>query len=596
MRGIVLPLAGAKPYSKKHILEAIDAIFNADTGGKLSALERDILHRASQAYRRAEPGLNWQQGKYNFRSSRLPFKISFDGDAGIGTQLAFSGGYFAEDNDAVWGTDNLITAFTNGDLGDHFSYGFTFLGHITKAHRTSYDDYYNYYEGFEDDPEQGYLNEQVPTYGQPEAFFPYTYRKYWDGSVFYPHDLSAASGFRQWPQEFAIAPMFLGELSGGLFDDMLTWRFGRLRHEWAAMSGGRSIVFNGAAQPFAAIEASFRPVYWFNFSALTGSLEYFDYRNNPKASSWTEQNNFSIEMLELNYKDRFHFDIGSTGVWPKRFELGYVFPVKNTFLYQDALGDFDNMGFFIDMAYQYPGYGKFWGSFFADEMDPGTIVKEPSRFFEFDRMMYATQVGIKAIVPKIPFSSITMTYTKIEPYTYTHNRIFVPWYNNEYDGKSMPMEQSYTGNGEGLGYYLPPNTDEFLVRFDAIPALNTLSFFQYQMIRHGADHGPRAVDGSSFLSELDPDGRDSKDVLKKFFLRDGAYQWQHIFMVGAEHTITKFRVPLRLFAKTGIVYSFYTDIEGKPNSGKAFDYKVIDTVTYPKTTEFILTFGMRIYM
>jgi hypothetical protein len=596
MRGLILPLPGVKPYSKKQILEAIDAIFDADTGGNLSNMERGILQRAAETYRREEPGMSWQQGKYNFKSSRLPFKIPFNGDVGIGTQLAMSGGFYAEGKDPVWGTDNLITAFTNGDIGEHFSYGFTFLGHITKASRTSYDGYYNYYEGFDGNKEKGYINEKVPTYSQPEAFFPYTYRKYWDGSVFYPSDLSAGSGFKQWPQEFAIAPMFLGELSGGLFDDIVTWRFGRLRHEWAAMSGGRSLVFNGAAQPFAAIEASFSPVYWFKFSALTGSLEYFDYRNDPKLSSWTEQNNFSIEMLELNYKNRFHFDIGSTGVWPKRFELGYVFPVKNTFLYQDALGDFDNMGFFIDMAYQYPGYGKFWVSFFADEMDPGTIFKDPSKFFEFDRMMYASQAGIKAIIPHLPFSSVSFSYTKIEPYTYTHNRIFIPWYNNTYNGKPMPMEQAYTNNGEGIGYYLPPNSDELLIRFDTMPALNTQSFFQYQMIRHGADHGPRAVDGSSFLSELDPNDRDSNDILKKFFLRDGAYQWQHIFMIGAEHTITKFRTPLRLFAKTGIVYSFYTDIEGTPNSGKAFEYTVIDTATYPKTTEFILTFGVRIYM
>jgi hypothetical protein len=159
------------------------------------------------------------------------------------------------------------------------------------------------------------------------------------------------------------------------------------------------------------------------------------------------------------------------------------------------------------------------------------------------------------------------------------------------------MEQAYTNNGEGIGYYLPPNSDEFLIRFDTMPALNTLSFFQYQMIRHGADHGPHAVDGSSYLSELDPSGRDSSDVLKKYFLRDGAYQWQHIFMLGAEPTITKFRVPLRVFAKTGVVYSFYTDIEnGKANSGSAFDYRVIDTPVYPQSTEFILTLGVRIYM
>jgi hypothetical protein len=116
------------------------------------------------------------------------------------------------------------------------------------------------------------------------------------------------------------------------------------------------------------------------------------------------------------------------------------------------------------------------------------------------------------------------------------------------------------------------------------------------MIRHGATHGPHAVDGSSLESELDPLGRMEKSVLEKFFLRDGAYQWQHIFMIGAEHRINTFTVPLRVFVKTGIVYSFYTDIDGDANSGTEYSYRVVDTEIYPQTTEFILTLGLRIFL
>ncbi|GHV62168.1 hypothetical protein AGMMS49587_08230 [Spirochaetia bacterium] len=603
MKGLLLPLPKVKPYSKKQILEAIDAIFEADTGGKLSVLERNILNREARTYRREEErGLNWRTGTYNFKFSRSARRsgreIPFAGDIGVGAQMGFSGGLFANGEKPVGGTDNMFSVYTTGDIGEHFSYGFTFLGHLTLARRTEYTDAYpNYYDGFPGgDEDSGYIFRKVTTYGQPLAYFPYTYEKYWDGAVFYPSDLSAESAFRQWPQKFAMAPMLLGELSGGFFNDMITWRFGRLRHEWGAMSEGRSLIFNGAAQPFMAIEATFNPVYWFSFSALTGSLEYFKNQDSIKKAAWAEQNNFSIEILEFNIKNRFHFDVGSTAVWPKRFDLGYIFPIKNNFLYQDTLGDFDNMSFFLDMAYQYPGYGKAWVSLFVDEISLGEALKHPSSLFELDRMMYVAQVGIKAIIPKLPFSSITLNYTKVEPYAYTHNRVFVPWYNNTYDGDPVPMEQAYTNNGESIGYYLPPNSDELLIRFDTMPALNTLAFFQYQMIRHGADHGPHSVDGSSFLSELDPDGRSSNPVLRKFFLRDGAYQWQHIFMIGAEHTFAKWRIPLRVFAKTGVVYSFYTDINGPANSGSASDYKVIDTPSYPKSTEFILTLGVRIYM
>ncbi|GHV42616.1 hypothetical protein AGMMS49546_21870 [Spirochaetia bacterium] len=597
MKGLLSPLPGAKPYTKKQILEAIDTIFNTDTGGVLSEKERDILQRSARAFRRDDPGLNWQRGTYSFAKETPRMKIPITGEVGAGIQVSFSGGVFAEGKDPVWGADNLFTLYTNGDVGEHFSYRFNFLGFLTRASRDILgNDYLNYYEGFERDKngnyEKGYINEYITTYSEPLAFFPYTYRKTWDGFVVEPGEISA-TGLNPWPQHFAIAPMLLGEMDGAFFDEVITWRFGRLRREWGGMDHGHSLVFNSTAQPFMALEATFKPASWFSFSALTGSLEY-NYDKDMKLSAWNEQNNFSIEVVELNYKNRFHLDFGSTAVWPNRFQLGYPFPVKNNFLYQDALGDLDNMGFFFNIKGQRPGLGKIWFSAFLDEIDPD--IKQLSKFFEMDRKMYATQAGAKAVIPGLPFSSISLIYTKIEPYTYTHNRNYVPWNNNTYDGKPMPMETAYMNAGVGLGYYLPPNSDELLIRFDTMPALNTTSFFQYQMIVHGAAHGPHSVDGSSYSSELDPNDRNENLVLRKFFLRDGAYNWQHIFMIGGEHTITKFRVPLRVFAKTGVVYSFYTDIDGKPNSGQAFDYKYIDTPVYPKTTEFILTLGMRIYM
>jgi hypothetical protein len=591
IRGLCDALPGVKPYSRKQILDALDTILSRDTG-ILNEAERAIIEKTYSNYQKQETGLDWRRGNYTFQLYSPRKKIPFGGDIGIGTQIAFSGAYYTGIDRFEWGADNKISAYTNGDIGEQFSYRFHFLGHITRAPRASLGNYHTYYDGFTDEPDQGYMDQVIQTYSQPLAFFPYTYRKTWDGFVVFPEEISA-TGLVNWPDQMAIAPMILGELSGALLDDMITWRFGRLRREWGAMSPGRSLIFNEAAQPFMALEASFNPFPWFGFSALTGVLEYFN-DEDLTTSAWTSQNAFSIEMLEFNYKDRFHLDIGSTAVWAKRFELGYIFPINNNFLYQDSIGDFDNMGFFFNIRGQHPGRGKIWFSFFADEIDPD--IKQLKKFFQLDRKMYAIQGGVKAVIPQVPFASISLSYTKIEPYTYTHNRILVPWYNNEYDGKNLPMETAYINNGEGLGYYLPPNSDELLLRFQAMPWINTLSFFQYQMIRHGADHGPHAVDGSSFASELDPWGRNSKDVLKKFFLKDGAYQWQHILMLGGEHTLAKLRVPIRVFGSFGLVFSYYTDIKGKANSGEAFSYSIVDTQDYPRTTGIILSLGFRIYM
>ncbi|MDR0450915.1 MAG: hypothetical protein LBH26_06590, partial [Treponema sp.] len=346
LKGLSLPLPSVKPYSRIQILEAINAIFDAEEEGifgekkfSLSPLEREILERTRKNFEKGKMGLDMSQGVYTFESSRFP-RFPFTGNVGAGTQMSFSSGFFPQEQDAVWGTDSFFSLYTSGDIGSRFSYHLNFIGFLSKAERTVYEkSYYNYYEGAVVNAERGYFNKQIDTYSQPLAFFPYTYTRRFDGWVIYPADISA-EGMRPWPDRFAIAPHFNMELSGAFFDNMLTWRFGRLRREWGAVSEGRSLVFNGSAMPFMALEASFNPVHWFSFSAITGSLEYYDYLGDLKLSSWDQQNNFTMEIVELNYKNRFHFDIGTTAVWPKRLELGYIFPLKNTFLAQDSLGDF----------------------------------------------------------------------------------------------------------------------------------------------------------------------------------------------------------------------------------------------------------------
>jgi hypothetical protein len=349
------------------------------------------------------------------------------------------------------------------------------------------------------------------------------------------------------------------------------------------MANGSSLILNRSAQPFLALEATAKPFSWLNLSTLTGVLEYYD-AESIKDSAESSQNAFSVGMVELNVKNYFHADFGSTVIWPKRFELGYLFPLADKYLYQNNIGDFDNLALFLNLKGQYPGIAGLWVSLFLDEINP------ESGIFQLDRAMFAYQAGTTVAFPVLPFGSLSLSYTKIEPYTYTHPKETVPWYGD------IAMETSYTNNGKSLGYYLPPNSDELKLRFEAMPEINTRVNAQYQMIRHGADFGPHAVDGSSLLSELDPSGRSEKAVLKKFFLQDGAYQWLHIIKGGAEHTFPiKNATPFQVFGEAGVVISYFTDIAGKANSGSAFSYSIIDTEVYPKSTGFILTLGIRIF-
>lgn len=244
------------------------------------------------------------------------------------------------------------------------------------------------------------------------------------------------------------------------------------------------------------------------------------------------------------------------------------------------------MGLYASLSAGLPGIGKAWFSFFADEFD----LSSPD-FFHQDRNMYAFQAGasFSIPIPFLPFTNIILQYTKLEPYVYTHQHVKVPWYGD------LSMEEAYINNGVSLGYYLPPNSDELKVRIESMLSRDTNFHLQYQMIRHGADYGSRSVDGSSILSELNPTGRNSDPVLWKYFLHDGAYEWQHIIKVGANHTLSKMLIPVQLFFDAGLVMSYFTDIDGQPNTGNSYPFHQIDTSEYPKRTRIIGEVGFRIW-
>jgi hypothetical protein len=580
LRGLCAPLSGAKPYSRTAVISAIAEILGSEEAGRgaLNEQERRILQEARAAYSTPAEGLDRQRGALYFTNNIGKNDTHISNDVGVRAESLFSGGFGA---DPSWGIDTRFTGFILGDLGDRFSYGFTFAGALMRAPREQYSDgYHTYYDGFFSD-DSANKDRLITTYSQPTAFFPYSYQKRWDGYVFGLTDISGG-GHRSWPQDLSVGYTLLPEISGVLLNNHISYRVGRLEREWGAMSNGSSLVFNQQAQPFLALEATVTPYSWLHFSTLSGVLEFFN-EHGIQDSARTSQNAFSLSMLELDYKRFFHFDAGTSVIWPKRFELGYMFPLENAFFYQGNIGDFDNLGIFLDLKAQYPGIAGAWFSLFLDE------VSVEKNMFELDRSMYAFQTGAQVYIPWLPFSSLSLRYTKIEPYCYTHTREIVPWYG------STPMETAYTNNGESLGYYLPPNSDELLLRFETIPLPQIQAHVQYQMIRHGADYGNSAVDGSSFLSELDPEGRSEKAVLRKYFLRDGAYQWLHILKIGVKYSFARSKIPLQVFGEAGVVFSYFTNIDGKANSGSASSYAIIDTAEYPKSNYVVATVGFRLF-
>jgi hypothetical protein len=143
------------------------------------------------------------------------------------------------------------------------------------------------------------------------------------------------------------------------------------------------------------------------------------------------------------------------------------------------------------------------------------------------------------------------------------------------------MEQAYTNHGYGLGYYLPPNSDEIKIVFDAMPTSQTAFSAQFQFIRHGAEYGDYIVDGSSYASELKGDGRSSDPALRKNFLHDGAYQSFIIIKTGVKHSLKN--LPLEFSCNAGMVFSYWK-----------YNGSVLDNAQYHSRTGIIAEIGVRI--
>lgn len=593
LKGLCPVLSEAKPYSQHKIKGIINTILSAEAESpwaSLTASERSILQQTLASFEKQE-GWNWLTGEtYQEHTTKSGITMTFN--AGASWQSVASGSYEFLGKDFSWGTDNWGVVFVGGDMGSAFSWNFSAGGGLMRAPRQELGTAYTFYEGFENkdiDPARKDQNKEYIVFSEPISFFPYTYQKNWDGSIFKGDNLSS-SGFYEWPYGISFGYQMNGEAAVSLLDDAIYVRAGRLQREWAAGTNGSSLALNATARPFFGLEANFEPFSWLRMATLTGILEYYNMKG-ISISSATFQNAFAISMAEANYKNFLQFSLGSSAVFPKRFEIGYSFPLLSSFFYQNNVGDFDNLALFATLILQYPGIGKIWGSAYVDEMD----LSSPE-FFSQDRNMYAFQFGASASIPipKLAFSNFTLQYTKIEPYVYTHQLVKTPWYDDTW------MEEAYMNNGVSLGYYLPPNSDELKLRFESSVIGGGVFRFhaQYQMVRHGAEHGSRAVDGSGLNSQLDTTGRNDKEgkpELWKYFLHDGAYQWQHIFKVGGSFDMQGLAIPLKLFCDLGVVYSYYTDIDGNPNSGQRYDIHKINTAEYPTQTQFITTVGFKLY-
>ena len=416
-----------------------------------------------------------------------------------------------------------------------------------------------------------------------DSYAPYTYTRQWDGD---PFNLAGDIQYG-FPTSLSGGLEIEGEIATSIWDDRFWLQFGRYRRDWGSFGHG-NLYFAEQARPFTALQLTFNPWKWFAFSALTGSLDYginplneygsytvpgdpipYDPDNltplylRSKEAAAVEQNAYSILQFEVMPNERFYFSVFDAIVWTKRWELDYIFPFQSNFFGQEVVGDFDNVMIGGTIALLAPKYGQAWLGFYIDEMDLAS-----DHFFARDRNMYAFQLGTAISIPTLSLGKISLQYTKIEPYTYTHPPVNAPGYLDGSDDYNM--QTYYLNNGEPLGFYQPPNSDELRLDFSMRPIPNLSAAFQYSMVRHGSTYGPNRVDGSSYYDYIDYYEYASlgatgyatwqeDPMYDKDFLRDGAYEWQHVFGVGAAWDGKLGPVPFRLSLEYNFVYSYFTN-------------------------------------
>jgi len=587
-RGLCSPVRAARPWTEKYILsklnEALENLTdsNDDRNSFNYKTTLSVLKYQISRFERSE-GLDLKNlsFRYENKDEEVPitfnFNDSLDGNFGSGVYEK------ARSNAFSYEFYNNFNFF--GDMGKSLSYGinaFVGLSEMPLEKMGSYIVIDHYEEPSND------IKEEITTY-KNNAYVPYSYTKKWDGSAYDLENLGA-NGLRGWPFGQSLVFGMKGEISATLLKDHVEIVYGRNLREWGGMDEGASLSLNSQARPFMALETKFHLFDWLSLSCLTGSLEM---PNQEFIADWANgdhfQNNFTLSLVELNFK-YVHFDFGSGTIWPKRSELGYLFPLIDNVVYQNNVGDRDNLSFSGNLKLRYPGIGSVWLSGYIDELS----------YFKLDvftkmRNMTAYQAGTKIELPFLPFGNISFRYTRVNSYCYTHPSLNTGWYSyGKYTANTTSLSTSYTNNGYPLGYYLAPNSDEFLVKASMNANQWTTVFLQYQLIRHGVDFGEKQVKGGSLYSELWYDNANLEKAKKMLY--DGCYEWTNVVSVGSDVNCRQFfGVPATLNFNASVLFTHYTDT-GLPSGEVASSYHKIETEEYEKYAGFLVSLGVKLFV
>ncbi|MEM9528986.1 MAG: hypothetical protein AAGA31_20415, partial [Bacteroidota bacterium] len=274
-----------------------------------------------------------------------------------------------------------------------------------------------------------------------------------------------------------------GKIASSFFAGRVRSGFGYMKRNMGI--AGTSLIYSGHASPILGWDVSIRPFKWAALNFMVGGLTGWE------GSTSTSKAMFSAQQLEFFLTRYFYIGLTMGSVWIKRLEPYYLMPFLPIVMSQSLLGDYDNLAIQATVAVKLP-YITLYGVGFADEVQPS----DAKNLFSSLTQQFAFQFGAKVLIPlsKLPFTTFQFQYTKIEPYTYTH------YAQRPFDNARTygTINISWMNNGSNLGYYLPPNSDEFLFRLESQPLPGWHFNLSYRHIRHGdGDRSKGQVEGRS---------------------------------------------------------------------------------------------------
>lgn len=493
LKGVIPRQSVVKPYSRTRILKLLEVMLD----NPLPEDEKEILHATIDRFTR--------NGSLP-ETGRIPFGTAdgvSNGQIGVSLESNFSVPF---SHVAEYDWRNQISAFMEGDLSSSFSYRMKMGFRWDKLDSAAWPAF---------------------SYSTPgEAFyldFTLITGAYSDGEVAIP-----VTGFNTEP-----------EMALSFLNDNIYLRWGMINRDWGIGEGNFSL--SATARRFDALEGFFNLGDWVRLSFLTGTLT--DYKSaigfkveEMGSDSNTEDplltmNMFTTKRVEFFLPWSFYFAIYENNIWPKRFEPGYMNPFMITTVYQNILGDWDNMSLGVDAGWSGISGLKLYGSFVVDEM----FNANPLKWFTVPRNIFGLQGGVRYAIPGIPFTQSIVQYTRLEPFFSAHYPQTYPTY---YDGSLSEewilINTSYMNKGENLGYYLPPNSEEFKVKMESAPFPGVELDFTWKMILLGDDD----LDGdgySGMMDYMDYEKFGNGEYAEKPLLTQRLSQYHIVMLDGSYH-------------------------------------------------------------